>query len=98
MGIDIDYAIQSVIHFNAAAEKHDLAPNEYIVWHALVAACSTMEERSDYYYYAVSTADVVRQIRMQRETVRRCLMKLEAKQLAKRIGDRWIFQLDGNEE
>ena len=98
MGIDIDYAIQSVIQFNAAAEKHDLAPNEYIVWHALVAACSTMGERSDYYYYAVSTADVVRQIRMQRETVRRCLMNLEAKQLAKRIGDRWIFQLDGDEE
>ena len=98
MLIDIDYAIQSVNHYNGVAEKHGLAPTEYLVWHALVAACSTMEERSDYYYYAVSIADVIRQIRIQRETVRRCLHNLAEKQLAKRIGDRWIFQLSDGEE
>lgn len=87
-----EYTNQTVEYYNAAATAFQLSPLEFLVWHALVFACSNTEERRDYHYYAVSIADVSRAVKVQRETIRRALFVLHEKGLAKRLGDRWMFQ------
>lgn len=88
---DIELAIQTINHFNIVAEKYRLLPIEYMIWLALIATCGTTQERPDYYYFAVSIADVASAVKMRRETVKRSLLKLEANGLARRIQNRWIF-------
>ena len=89
---DSQYSIQTVEYYNAAATAFELSPMEFLIWHALVSACSSTEERRDYHYYAVSIADVSRAVKVQRETIRRALFVLYEKGLAKRLGDRWMFK------
>lgn len=91
---DADFSTQTVAHFNHSASLYDLSPSEFLVWHALVVACSH-DEGSVNYYYAASIADVARAISIQRETVRRALLNLERNSLAKRVNDRWIFVTAG---
>lgn len=88
---NIDFSAEAVNGYNHSANEYDLLPSEYLVWHALVIACSTTEDNGRYYYYAVSIADIARIIRIQRETVKRAVLKLEKNGLAKRVNDRWIF-------
>ena len=87
---NFDFSTEAVNGYNHSANKYDLLPSEYLVWHALVIACSTIEDNSNY-YYAVSIADIARVIKIQRETVKRAVLKLEKNGLAKRVNDRWIF-------
>lgn len=88
--LDADFSTATVDSYNQSALLAQLSPSEYLVWHALVVASSN-SDGSINHYYAASIADVARAIRIQRETVRRALLKLEQKNLARRINERWIF-------
>lgn len=88
---DNEYTNQTIEYFNAAALAFGISPLEFLVWHALVHACSNADNNLNH-YYAVSIADVTRTLKVQRETIRRAIMNLHEKGLAKRIGDRWMFQ------
>ena len=87
---DIDFTVQTITTYNNSANAFDLSPSEYLVWHALVYACST-EHGVIKQYFAASIADVSGAVKIQRETVKRSLLKLEANGLARRIQNRWIF-------
>lgn len=93
---NIDFSTEAVNGYNHSANEYDLLPSEYLVWHALVIACSTTEDNRSF-YYAVSIADIARVIKIQRETVKRAVLKLEKNGLAKRVNDRWIFTSNDNE-
>lgn len=88
---EIELAVQTLNHFNFVAEKHHLLPSDYIIWLALIVTCGATQERSDYHYIAASIADVARAAKLNRETVKRSLLKLEVNGLARRIQNRWIF-------
>lgn len=92
---DADFSTQTVARYNNSASLYDLSPSEFLVWHALVVACSH-DEGSMNYYYAASIADVARAVSIQRETVRRALFNLERNSLAKRVNDRWMFVTAGD--
>lgn len=86
----IDFSTEAVNGYNHSANEYGLLPSEFLVWHALVIACSSIEDMK-IFYYAASIADIARVIKIQRETVKRALIKLENNGLAKRVNDRWIF-------
>jgi len=87
---DADFSTSIVKTYNHSENLFDLSPSEYLVWHALVVACSNVDGSINH-YYAASIADVARAIRIQRETVRRALLNLEKHGLVRRINERWIF-------
>lgn len=93
---DTDFSTRTVETFNYSLALFEVSPVEYLVWHALVVACSNTDGSINH-YYAASIADVARAVRIQRETVRRALFNLERYGLARRINERWIFLiLDDN--
>ena len=81
-----------IIHlFNHAADKHQLSPLEYMVWHALIYTCSNANEEGNQLMTA-SIADIEREVRIKRETIRRALITLKERGLAKQLSNRWVFQ------
>ncbi len=94
---DTGFSAKTVDTYNYSTSLFDVSPSEYLVWHALVVACSNTDGSINH-YYAASIADVARAVRIQRETVRRALLNLEKHGLARRINERWIFLIlnDGN--
>lgn len=87
---DTGFSTKAVEAFNYSNALFDVSPSEYLVWHALVVACSNMNGSVNH-YFAASIADVARAVRIQRETVRRALLNLERYGLARRVNERWIF-------
>jgi predicted transcriptional regulator len=87
---DTGFSIKIVDTYNYSTALFDVSPSEYLVWHALVVACSNTDGSVNH-YYAASIADVARAVRIQRETVRRALLNLEKCGLARRVNERWIF-------
>ena len=90
MNVSLSTSLDTTRGYNDFTTKCDITPLEYLVWHALVYACST-EHGVIKQYVAASIADVSRAVKIQRETVKRSLLKLEANGLARRIQNRWIF-------
>jgi predicted transcriptional regulator len=88
---DGEYTTKTIEYYNAATSAYGLSPLEFLVWHGLVHACSINDDSLNH-YYSVSIADVARTLKVQRETIRRAIMNLQKKGLAKRIGNRWIFE------
>ena len=88
---DSKYASKTIVYYNAAAANFQLTPTEFLVWNALVFVCSHTEGIGNH-FYAASIADIIRTLKMPRETIRRAFMSLHKKGLAKRLGDRWMFQ------
>jgi hypothetical protein len=98
MQVDKPFTNKIVHFFNHASDKHQLSANEYMVWHALVYACSnTNDDIVD--CCTVSIADVERTIRLKRETIRRALLTLAECGLTQQVNNRWIFRtIDGKTE
>ena len=64
---------------------------EYMVWHALIYTCSNANEEANQ-FMTVTIADIEREVRIKRETIRRALLTLNERGLAKQLSNRWIFQ------
>lgn len=80
--------------FNAFNQKCAVEPVEYLVWHALLLACLSASQKNDF-VLAASIADISKNVTIHREKIRRALVKLQQKRLAKQIGGQWIFLTDG---
>lgn len=87
---NINFSTEAVNGYNHSVNEYGLLPSEYLVWHALVIACSSTDNEKTY-CYAVTIAEIARVIKIQRETVKRAVVKLEKNGLAKQVNDRWIF-------
>jgi hypothetical protein len=87
---NIDFTTETIITYTRSVAEFNLSPSEYLVWHALVFACSNADKNTNN-YFSVSIADIIRCACIQRETVKRALLRLEECKLARRIQNRWIF-------
>lgn len=81
-------------YFNDFIDHCSVTPIEYLVWHALALAC-TEASRSHELQVSVSLGEVADQINLHREQVRRALIKLKNRRLAKQLGNTWVHLVDG---
>ena len=86
----VQFANSTLDNYNSVKKRFDVSPTEYLVWLALIKACSkaaTIPNQS----YVVSANALLDEVLSSRETVRRSLYQLQEKGLAKKIGDNWLF-------
>lgn len=76
--------------YNEMNAEYGLTPIEYMVWAALITACTKiyLETR---YLNSVSISDICREIKLSTKNVRKIIELLEEKGLAKRMQERWIY-------
>lgn len=69
---------------------YGLTPNEYMVWTALITACTKiyLETRHS---NSVSIPDICKEINLSNKIVQNIVEKLEEKGLAKRLRQRWVY-------
>lgn len=86
---DPDFSLKLNRSFLEMKNKHNLILAEFMVWHCLVAmAVSSYGQHQ--VKSAVNTAAIIGSTRLSRETVRRCLISLQKKKLADKVGTGWI--------
>jgi hypothetical protein len=84
-----DFSLKLNQSFLELKERYNLLLAEFIVWHALVGL-AVSQYGSQQVRAAVTTATIIENTRLSRETVRRCLLGLQKKKLATKIGSGWI--------
>lgn len=67
---NIIFTTETITNYTRSVAEFNFSPPEYLVWHALVYACSTADINTNS-LFSVSIADVARAASIQRETVRR---------------------------
>lgn len=94
----VSYEPPSPVHvtkyFNEFVDHCSVTPIEYLVWHALVLAC-TKASGTQAITISVSLGEVADNINLHREQVRRALVKLKERRLAQQLGSTWIYLVDG---
>ena len=91
----VDLASHIVSSYVAFTTEYDLLPSEFIVYHGLIQACHRKDKKMAI-VQTVTTADVVSECAISRETARRALNRLEDCGLVERIDGRWIFRAHKN--
>lgn len=91
-----DFSLKLNQSFLDMRERYNLLLAEFIVWHALVGLAVTNYGRQQV-RAAVNTATIIEGTRLSRETVRRCLIGLQKKKLAEKVGTGWIPATGGQE-
>lgn len=86
----IEFAGDIINNYNNVKKRFDVSPVEYIVWQALIKACSN-EATEHNQSYVVTATTLLSEVNLSRETVRRSLYQLQEKGLAKKIGDNWLY-------
>lgn len=86
---DPEFSLKLNHSFLEMKDKYNLILAEFIVWHCLVAMAVASYGRHQV-KSAVNTSALIENTRLSRETVRRCLIGLQKKKLAEKIGTGWI--------
>lgn len=76
--------------YNEMNAEYGLTPNEYMVWTALISACTKIYLETQH-SNSVSISDICREIKLSTKNVKKIIELLEEKGLAKRMQERWIY-------
>jgi DNA-binding MarR family transcriptional regulator len=76
--------------YNEMNSEYGLTPTEYMVWTALITACTKIYLETKH-SNSVSIADVCREINLSPKIVQKNIEILEVKGLAKRMHKQWVY-------
>lgn len=94
MDNELSPSLEITKSYSAFKKQCSLEPTEYLVWHALLLTCLSENNELET-LVSVSITEIATNIPIHREKIRRALVKLKKKRLAKQLGSHWIFLTDG---
>lgn len=86
----VQFAGDVISNYNTVKKRFDVSPVEYLVWLALIKACTKAASMPNQSYVVAANA-LLDEVNLSRETVRRNLYQLQAKGLATKVGDNWLY-------